>query len=399
MRKKRNEKGPGMLPAFALTLCLALGGALAGSPVKVSAEEYTYQVTFYSGNQGSFDGTEGLSVNNQSSGSEYTVEETADAITVSGLKRGDIVSFDVQAGAVELSQDSKYYLRGVRESGRDNNTVDSSAFRVDGDVEYVVAYGIRGNQTEYTVNYRDAEGNELAPSRTYYGNVGDKPVVAYLYLENYNPQTLALTKTLSDNEAENVFTFVYTQVPTEVITEPGQTITNTTTVTETVPGATSETGNGSNADGTSGAGAGTTGSTGTNGTGTTGTGTAGTGTAGTGTGQTANTGTDTTGAGTAGTGTTDSATDETGTDGTAETGTDETGADTEEDTTQIEDEDVPQEDQDLTDLDEEDVPQSNLDIDGEEVQKGLPMVAGAAIAVLAVAALGVIVFIVRKRMK
>lgn len=399
MRKKRNGKGPGMLPAFALTLCLALGGALAGSPVKVSAEEYTYQVMFYSGNQGSFDGTEGLSVNNQSSGSEYTVEETADAITVSGLMRGDIVSFDVQAGAVELAQDSKYYLRGVRESGRDNNTVDSSAFRVDGDAEYVVAYGIRGNQTEYTVNYRDAEGNELAPSRTYYGNVGDKPVVAYLYLENYNPQTLALTKTLSDNEAENVFTFVYTQVPMEVITEPGQTITNTTTVTETEPGTTSETGNGSNAGGTSGAGAGTTGSTGTNGTGTTGAGTAGTGTAGTGTGQTANAGTDTTGAGTAGTGTTDSATDGTGTDGTAETGTDETGADTEEDTTQIEDEDVPQEDQDLTDLDEEDVPQSNLDIDGEEVQKGLPMVAGAAIAVLAVAALGVIVFIVRKRMK
>lgn len=379
MRKKRNGKGPGMLPAFALTLCLALGGALAGSPVKVSAEEYTYQVTFYSGNQGSFDGTEGLSVNNQSSGSAYTVEETADAIIVSGLKRGDIVSFDVQAGAVELAQDSKYYLRGVRESGRDNNTVDSSAFRVDGDAEYVVAYGIRGNQTEYTVNYRDAEGNELAPSRTYYGNVGDKSVVAYLYLENYNPQTLALTKTLSDNEAENVFTFVYTQVPTEVITEPGQTITNTTTVTETVPGTTSETGNGSNAGGASGTGTGTTGSTGTNGTGTT--------------------GTDTDGTGTAGTGTTDSATDGTGTDGTAETGTEETGADTEEDTTQIEDEDVPQEDQDLTDLDEEDVPQSNLDIDGEEVQKGLPMVAGAAIAVLAVAALGVIVFIVRKRMK
>ena len=382
--KRRNGKGPGRFPAFALALCLALGGSLAGAPVNVSAEEYTYQVTFYSGNQGSFQGTEGLSVDNHSSGSAYTVEESGDAVTVSGLKRGDIVSFDVQAGAVELAQDSRYYLRGVRESGRDNDTVETSAFRVDGDAEYVVAYGIRGSQIGYTVNYQDAEGNELAPSRTYYGNVGDKPVAAYLYIENYNPQTLALTKTLSDNAAENVFTFVYTQVPTEVIT---------------VPGTTSETGNGSNAGGTSGAGAGTTGSTGTNGTGTTGTGTAGTGTAGTGTGQTANARTDTTGAGTAGTGTTDSATDETGTDGTAETGTEETGADTEEDTTQIEDEDVPQENQDLTDLDEEDVPQSNLDIDGEEVQKGLPMVAGAAIAVLAVAALGVIVFIVRKRMK
>ena len=150
--KRRNGKGPGRFPAFALALCLALGGSLAGAPVKVSAEEYTYQVTFYSGNQGSFQGTEGLSVDNHSSGSAYTVEESGDAVTVSGLKRGDIVSFDVQAGAVELAQDSKYYLRGVRESGRDNDTVETSAFRVDGDAEYVVAYGIRGSQTGYTVN-------------------------------------------------------------------------------------------------------------------------------------------------------------------------------------------------------------------------------------------------------
>ena len=105
--KRRNGKGPGRFPAFALALCLALGGSL-GAPVKVSAEEYTYQVTFYSGNQGSFQGTEGLSVDNHSSGSAYTVEESGDAVTVSGLKRGDIVSFDVQAGAVELAQDSRY---------------------------------------------------------------------------------------------------------------------------------------------------------------------------------------------------------------------------------------------------------------------------------------------------
>lgn len=372
--KRRNGKGPGMFPAFALALCLALGGSLAGAPVKVSAEEYTYQVTFYSGNQGSFQGTEGLSVDNHSSGSAYTVEESGDAVTVSGLKRGDIVSFDVQAGAVELAQDSRYYLRGVRESGRDNDTVETSAFRVDGDAEYVVAYGIRGSQTGYTVNYQDAEGNELAPSRTYYGNVGDKPVVAYLYIENYNPQTLALTKTLSDNEAENVFTFVYTPVPTEVITEPGQTITNTTTVTETVPGTAAETEEGDNADTADEAG---TDETGTDGT----AGTAGTGTAGT--------------AGTGADGTDTAGTD--GTDGTGTDGTDGTTADDE--TTEIGEEEVPQENQDLTDLDEEEVPQGSLEIDGEEVQRGLPMVAGVAIGVLAVAALGVIVVVVKKRMK
>lgn len=374
---KKIVKGWRVVFTSLMTLCLVLGLF----PVNTLAEEYTYQVTFYSGNQGTFNGTEGLSVDNHSSGSQYAVEENGDEITVSGLKQGDIVSFDVQAGAVQMADDSKYYLRGIRQSGRDNDTVQTSAFRVDGDAEYVLAYGIRGNQTGYTVNYQDAQGNELAPSRTYYGNVGDKPVVAYLYIEDYNPQTLALTRTLSENEAENVFTFVYTPVPTEVITEPGDTITNTTTVTETVPGTTDE---------------GTAAGTGTAGTGTAGTGTGTAGTAGEGTGAAGTAGE---GTGAAGEGTGAAGTDETGTAGTDGTAAGETDAAADEGTTDIQDEEVPQDNQDLTDLDEEEVPQSNINIDEEEVKKGLPMVAGVAIGVLAVAALGVIIVLVRKRMK
>ena len=376
---KKIVKGWRVVFTSLMTLCLVLGLF----PVNTLAEEYTYQVTFYSGNQGTFNGTEGLSVDNHSSGSQYAVEENGDEITVSGLKQGDIVSFDVQAGAVQMADDSKYYLRGIRQSGRDNDTVQTSAFRVDGDAEYVLAYGIRGNQTGYTVNYQDAQGNELAPSRTYYGNVGDKPVVAYLYIEDYNPQTLALTRTLSENEAENVFTFVYTPVPTEVITEPGDTITNTTTVTETVPGTTDE-----------GTAAGT--GTGTAGTGTAGTGTGTAGAAGEGTGAAGTAGE---GTGAAGEGTGAAGTDETGTAGTDGTAAGETDAAADEGTTDIQDEEVPQDNQDLTDLDEEEVPQSNINIDEEEVKKGLPMVAGVAIGVLAVAALGVIIVLVRKRMK
>lgn len=376
---KKIVKGWRVVFTSLMTLCLVLGLF----PVNTLAEEYTYQVTFYSGNQGTFNGTEGLSVDNHSSGSQYAVEENGDEITVSGLKQGDIVSFDVQAGAVQMADDSKYYLRGIRQSGRDNDTVQTSAFRVDGDAEYVLAYGIRGNQTGYTVNYQDAQGNELAPSRTYYGNVGDKPVVAYLYIEDYNPQTLALTRTLSENEAENVFTFVYTPVPIEVITEPGDTITNTTTVTETVPGTTDE-----------GTAAGT--GTGTAGTGTAGTGTGTAGTAGEGAGAAGTAGE---GTGAAGEGTGAAGTDETGTAGTDGTAAGETDAAADEGTTDIQDEEVPQDNQDLTDLDEEEVPQSNINIDEEEVKKGLPMVAGVAIGVLAVAALGVIIVLVRKRMK
>ena len=104
------------------------------------------------------------------------------------------------------------------------------------------------------MNYQDANGKTLADSQTFYGNAGDKPVVAYKYIENYIPQALALTKTLSDNESENVFTFTYTPGETDRIVE------TTTTVTTIVPGPTT-----------------TTTTTGTTGTGTTGTGTTGTG--------------------------------------------------------------------------------------------------------------------------
>ncbi|MFQ8897391.1 MAG: hypothetical protein ACLR71_03370 [[Clostridium] scindens] len=134
-----------------------------------------------------------------------------DAIRITGLRAGDVVVLDATAGMVDLKNGDKYYIKGVRESGRDNNTVADSAFTVTKDAEYVVAYGIQGDMVSYTVNYQDGGGNELAPSRTYYGAVGDKPVIAYQYIEGYRPDAYNLTKTLGKNEADNVFTFTYTQ--------------------------------------------------------------------------------------------------------------------------------------------------------------------------------------------
>ena len=177
-----------------------------------AAQGYTYTVTFYPGNHGIFQGTAGLSIGSSSPSVEAGME--GDAIRVSGLRNGDIVSFDAAAaGAVTLEEGSRYYVKGIRLSGHDNNTIDTAAFRVEGDRDYVVAYGIRGDMTGYTVNYQDESGNALAPSRSYYGNVGDKPVVAFLYVEGYEPMAYNLTKTLVSNEAENVFTFVYRRTP------------------------------------------------------------------------------------------------------------------------------------------------------------------------------------------
>ena len=144
------------------------------------AFSYTYTVSFSAGGQGSING--GVQVR-KASGNEASVSVSAkgDKIIVTGLEYGDVISCDAQ-GNVALNENSKYYVKGIRLSGRDNNTVAQSAFLVSGDQDYVVAYGIPGELAEYTVNYVDTDGNKLAESRTYYGNVGDEPVIAYLYI-------------------------------------------------------------------------------------------------------------------------------------------------------------------------------------------------------------------------
>lgn len=62
------------------------------------------------------------------------------------------------------------------------------------------------------MNYVDADGQQLLPPSEYYGAAGDKPVVSYKYVEGYQPTAYNETKTLTDNEAENVFTFRYRAV-------------------------------------------------------------------------------------------------------------------------------------------------------------------------------------------
>lgn len=261
----------------------------------------------------------------------------------------------------------------------------NSSFEVTGDQEYVVAYGIKGDQVAYTINYQDANGNKLADSQTFYGNVGDKPVVAYTYIDGYTPEYRNLTKTLSANAAENVFTFNYLPYETVTVTTPGQTITNTTEQTVTVPGGTTTTTGGTT--GTTGGTTGTTGGTGTNANG----GNA----AGTTTGNGDAQGTDATGG--TGNGGPGNVTDNQGTEGTENGGTTQ-DAQGNEDTTTIGDEDTPKADQDLKDLDDEDVPKSDKDLDGnKKVKKSLPLVAGVGIGVAALAALAAGIVIVRKR--
>lgn len=324
-----------------LVSLLTVSMTLGASTMSVMADDttpYTYKVTLSAGNKGTINGQNKIEQTNIASGSTVTFNLN-----------------DIQV------TDDKYYVKGIRLSGRDNDeALAAPSFTVDKDADYVVAYGIKGNMVAYTVNYQDASGNSLAESQTFYGNVGDKPVVAYRYVENYIPDALALTKTLSDNESENVFTFTYTPGATDRIVE------TTTTVTTTVPGTATPAG----AAGTIGA-AGTTGAA-------AGTGT-GTGTAGTAGGTTAG-GTaagDTTTGGTAG-GTTNA----------------DNSQDTTDDTTTEPDEQTPKS---LVDLDDEDTPKGN--IDAKDKTSKTPIAAGIGIIVVAVAALvGLIVFL-KKRAK
>lgn len=180
------------------------------------AFSYTYTVSFSAGGQGSING--GVQVR-KASGNEASVSVSAkgDKIIVTGLEYGDVISCDAQ-GSVALNENSKYYVKGIRLSGRDNNTVAQSAFLVSGDQDYVVAYGIPGELAEYTVNYVDTDGNKLAESRTYYGNVGDEPVIAYLYIDGYIPDSYNQTGKLSSNASENVFNFVYSRAASSMAT-------------------------------------------------------------------------------------------------------------------------------------------------------------------------------------
>ncbi len=357
MSKKRYSGFLRGLSGACLTAVLMLSplgsmGSLAAGTEAPDAP-YDYQITFYAGNQGAFAAGPSIQVlGADGSRKEASVEAGADAVRVKGLEAGDRVVFDqIQGDAVDLGPDSPYYVRGIRKSGYDNDDEKPASFLVEQDQDYVVAYGVKGDLVSYVIHYEDSAGRSLADSRTYYGNVGDRPVVAFRYVEGYEPQAYNLTKTLSKNEAENVFTFVYSRVQT---------------------GGGGGTGGGSgNADaGTGGTAGGTAGTEGAAGAG---------GAAGT--------------AGAAGTGGAAA-----GAGGAAGTAGDAAGTETPEEGAgagvEAPDEEVPADEgpRDLVDLDDEETPLSDFPVDGEGAKAGvlysLPVIASLSLIVAVILAAG-----------
>jgi hypothetical protein len=174
---------------------LSLGLTLSLMVTALAANGYSYTATMSGGLHGTVSQkSDTFSYNEQWNPNDYTVTVT----------------------------DGKYYFKGFHIAGQEGVV---GTTRMTKDTDFVAAYGVRGDNTvAYTVNYYDADGNPIPgyPSQTFYGEAGEKPVVAFIYIEGYRPQAYNLTKTLSKNEAENVFTFEYTPVETTPGGEGGE---------------------------------------------------------------------------------------------------------------------------------------------------------------------------------
>ena len=179
--------------------------------------EYTYTVTLYTGQHGTF-----------ADGSDIWKQD--------GLKKGDGINFGIVMREMNerVQQETKYYVKGIRLNGQSGILFSRDELLlgpvpVESDAMYVVSYGVQGEQVAYTVSYVDENGTPLLDSQTFYGNPGDKRIVAYQEIEGYEPQAYNLGKTLSENAAENVFEFRYHPVAAEP--EPTPTPTPTPTAT------------------------------------------------------------------------------------------------------------------------------------------------------------------------
>ncbi len=221
--RSRTRRSPKLWKSVCMGFLLFSAVALAGSRTVTALaadEEYTYTVRLYAGNQGVLT-EDGIEVSSKSA----VVDFGRDCTEITGLKYGDAVYIRPQDAAA--STDSRYYVRGVRRSGRDNSEAEAPTFRVASDRDYVVAYGVSGDMAAYTVNYLDLEGNQIMESDVYYGNIGERQYVSSRYVDGYQPQALNMVKTLSANEAENVFDFEYAPVtapaPTPAPTTPAPT--------------------------------------------------------------------------------------------------------------------------------------------------------------------------------
>ena len=163
---------------------------------------------------------------------EAKISEDGTELIITGLQYNDEIVYDPKLGvqiSSEAGANSKYCVKGIRRSGSDD-WVAKSAFKVQKDDAYVIAYGV-GTIVDYTVRYLDDAGNELSPMVTYYGLLGEEVYIPYRYIDGYAPNTYNIdVLSLEENQE---FTFIYKKVnpPAGTTTYESSTRTEYATVT------------------------------------------------------------------------------------------------------------------------------------------------------------------------
>ncbi|MCI9129622.1 MAG: MucBP domain-containing protein [Eggerthellaceae bacterium] len=194
------------LTKVAAGLVLAAGlafGIVAMQADEAMAEEggYRYTVTLSPGN-----GTINGSTDPVILADDLKYDQT---MTIS-FSEGENGAAYIDGNLVEPpSGESRYFVQGIRLAGADEKDLSRLSFKVTSDMQFVVSYGLAKDTTRYRVDYVDTEGNELAEPQYFEGNIGDKPVAAYKYIEGYVPNAFNITGTLQKDELKNVFRFVY----------------------------------------------------------------------------------------------------------------------------------------------------------------------------------------------
>ena len=199
-----------LITALIFAVMIFMAGTLSVF-ADVGSKPYEYTIKVYAGLEGHF---ESPSIGTVSDGgktltikSKPTVDPITKAVTF------EQVTIDQSTTGFKLDN-TEYYLRGFRQAGHDNDEeMSAPTFDADQDIAYEAAYGLKGGMVKYTVHYQDEDGDDLIPSEEFYGRPGDKPVVSYRYVEDYQPNAYNLKKTLSENESENVFIFTYSKNP------------------------------------------------------------------------------------------------------------------------------------------------------------------------------------------
>ena len=195
--------------------------------VPVSAYN-TYKVRVSSGLHGSFDTeairtaliADGMAEEDIEVINEKTIELTLDKNSYWNPNYFEpVIETDEETGS------ALYYFKCYHLSGIEGEL--EGAQRVNEDKTFVAVYGVAGDLVPYKVHYVDIEGNVLHTPATLHGRIGDKPVVAFLHIEGYEPyNTRNYTGTIPE-EGTLEFTFVYRRVDTNVtvITVEGETTT------------------------------------------------------------------------------------------------------------------------------------------------------------------------------